>query len=187
LNICTAMEWLAQSVGSPSAELGKGCLRHPLISSAGEPIGAAVVAEADRVLDRDVGRLFCTAMIIHPGDEGERIYSSGPELYPLGGRKPLGGRPWTERVLRERLPHVADGAAAIAEHFPADTVMSRIGCGTFVNLPLVHGGELVGTLNFGDRAGRYGAAELEVAKRIACGLAPGLAAWKAARDARERG
>jgi GAF domain len=55
--------------------------------------------------------------------------------------------PWFEQVVVARQNFVKNTLAEIAEHFPDYELIGRLGCSSVLNIPVVLGGEVVGTIN----------------------------------------
>lgn len=77
----------------------------------------------------------------------QRIYSDDPEPYPVGGEKPVLDNIWTETVLRNQKPFVGNSITALAEVFPDWEKIQSLGLESCLNLPIVIGGSVMGTLN----------------------------------------
>lgn len=77
----------------------------------------------------------------------QRIWSSAPEAYPVGGAKPKRDTAWGRQVLQEQRVFVGEGAAAIRAHFTDHAVILGLGLRSIVNVPVVGRGACLGTLN----------------------------------------
>ncbi|XHC11287.1 GAF domain-containing protein [Labrenzia sp. ac12] len=77
----------------------------------------------------------------------QRSYTSHPEDYPVSGTKPITYDRWFETVHKDRKSFVANTLADIATVFPDYELIGRLGCGSVINLPVVLGDTLVGTVN----------------------------------------
>jgi hypothetical protein len=96
-----------------------------------------------------------TAMRCLPSGEVERVYTSAPQAYPLGGRKPKRDNPWSRQVLERGEPYFANDATGIRSAFADAETIIGLGCGAVINVPVKRGGRVVGTLNFLREAGGY--------------------------------
>ncbi|MCT7378387.1 GAF domain-containing protein [Chelativorans sp. EGI FJ00035] len=76
-----------------------------------------------------------------------RAYTSDPKSYPASGTKPVRQDRWFEQVHDARRMFVANRLADIAKVFPDYALIGALGCGSVINLPVVLGDELVGTVN----------------------------------------
>lgn len=81
--------------------------------------------------------------------EVERLYSSHPDAYPVGGRKQKRATAWGQHVLIEKRVFIGEGDAAIRERFDDHALMRELGVHSIVNVPVVWRGACLGVLNFG--------------------------------------
>ena len=119
---------------------------------------AAFEAAFDQVsafLKARVGHtLFTVSRNLPGGQEVERIYSSLPANYPVGGRNAVDQTEWTRQMERGEC-FVANVPAEFGPHFHnLDTIVSE-GFGAVINIPVSHGGRKLGSLNLLDREGAY--------------------------------
>ena len=67
---------------------------------ASEPQPALLYAAIDALAQDVIGHRLFTLMRVHEASsQVERIYSSNPAAYPVGGRKEKRGTPWSRVVL----------------------------------------------------------------------------------------
>jgi hypothetical protein len=99
-------------------------------------------------------RLF-TAMRYLASGEVERIHTSDPLAYPLGGRKPRRDTPWSRQVLVRGEPYYANDEAGIRFAFEDADKIIGLGLGAVINVPVKDGERVLGTLNFLREAGGY--------------------------------
>jgi hypothetical protein len=117
-------------------------------------------------------RLFTAMRYLPAADEVERVYTTDAAAYPTGGRKLKHDTAWSRQVLIAGEPYFANDEAGIRAAFDdADRILA-LGLGAVINVPVRHGGRVVGTLNFLREAGGY--APTDVPKALA--LAPLAAA-----------
>lgn len=93
------------------------------------------------------------------GFELERIYSSRPELYPVGARKSKRQTTWADRVIRDRQVFVGEGPLAMAAAFD-DQEMAEAGIRSIINVPIVLLDACVGVLNFASDFDRISPAQV---------------------------
>jgi hypothetical protein len=106
------------------------------------------IRAADRLGRELVGHQLLTAMVFDRETMSvQRIFSSRPNEYPVGGRKPKRDTEWGRQVLLEGRRFEGEGDAAIREHFADHAVILGLGLRSIVNLPILIGGNCVGTLN----------------------------------------
>jgi GAF domain-containing protein len=113
----------------------------------GEPL--ALLAAIDGVAAARLRTALFTAMRFDAAAmEVERVYSSDPVSYPLGGRKRKQDTSWGDQVLRRGEVFVGEGTQAIRAAFDdADRILG-LGLRGVINAPVIRRGECLGTLNF---------------------------------------
>ena len=123
---------------------------------------AVATAETDRFavlaegLGATIGHRLFTALRYHCGSgETERFYSSNPDAYPVGGRKPPNPTFWTQHLFVERKPYIGYDADDIRAVFFDHELIASLGCESILNLPVCHKGLVIGTLNLLHGAGWY--------------------------------
>jgi GAF domain-containing protein len=103
-----------------------------------------------------VGVKLFTLMSFDPQTgEAARFYSNMPEAYPVSGTKPFNPTDWSRQVLREQRTFIANDIAGIAEVFYDHELIRSLGCESVINVPVVIGGAVVGTINCLHEAGFY--------------------------------
>lgn len=123
-------------------------------------------------------RLFTLMAIDWARGEAARIYSSHPVEYPVGGRKPLGQMTdWGRVVLEQRQPWIGRTAEDIRWAFFDHALIASLGCESCVNVPVIDGERVIGTMNLLDRAHAYDAAAAARAAPFAALLVPAFRAW----------
>ncbi len=109
---------------------------------------AALFAEIADVAARRLGAGLVTAMRYDaPQQTVERLYSSNPAAYPVGGRKLKRDSAWSRHVLVEHRVLVSAGDGALKEHYTDHATIIGLGLHSCVNIPLVSEKRCVGTLN----------------------------------------
>ena len=100
-----------------------------------------------------------TALDIPPGSasdevvELQRLWSSNPAAYPLGGRKRKPMTPWARQLLHRAEVFIGEGDARLAEVFDDHARIASLGLHAVINVPLLAGGRCVATFNvLGSRA-----------------------------------
>lgn len=117
----------------------------------------ARICRAVETLSREViGHRLFTVMRFDPERlEVERVHSSQPSAYPVGGRKTKKDTPWADHVLRERKIFRANDAAGIRAAFDDHETILGLGLGSVLNIPLVFADRAVGTMNLLHETGWY--------------------------------
>lgn len=141
-----------------------------------EPVGEEAPASAadfvtiGRRAQQRFGWTLFTAMRHLPDSaEVERVHTSDPVAYPLGGRKRKKDTDWSESVLGRGEPHFAADEQGLRASFDDAEKILALGVGAIINVPVRGraGGPVIGTLNFGHRAGVYTPADVGRALELA--------------------
>ena len=96
---------------------------------------------------------------------------SNPQAYPLDGCKRMGPTPWGDLVLERRQCYLARDAEGIRWAFPDHALIASLGLESAINVPVVALGQVLGTINLLDAAGRYRDGDVAVVRSVAAYLA----------------
>ncbi|WP_259460652.1 GAF domain-containing protein [Paraburkholderia sp. BL23I1N1] len=136
---------------------------------------AAIFREVHAVAASTIGLGLFTIMSYDAQREAvERVYTNMPDVYPIGGRKRKHGTAWAKRVLRDLKPFRAETAQGIREAFDDHAVMTGMGLGSILNIPVAYDGVCVGTMNMTHKEGWYTGRHEEMGMLIGSFLAPAL-------------
>ena len=114
-----------------------------------------------------VGAKLFTMTADNPaGGYVRRVYSSDVTAYPILGTKPIVFDEGYRKAREERFVYVANSAEAMRPDFPDLDLIVSLGCGSAINMPIVAGGELLGSVNMLDVEGWYTPERVEAAKRL---------------------
>jgi hypothetical protein len=139
----------------------------------GQP--TAILEAAGEAFSKAVGhRLYTVTLNLAGGREVERIYSTNPEVYAVGGRKPVLPNAFTQQVRKEMKPFLAKTPADFIPLFPDHKTIIGLGLGCVMNLPIIFNGTVLGTVNLLDREGAYDERHIEPAMTIARQILPVL-------------
>jgi GAF domain len=131
-------------------------------------------AALDAALGAVIGHRLFTVLRHHPDSrESERCYTNQPAAYPVGGRKPLTESAWSRQVFGERRPYIGRSAEDIRAVFFDHALIASLGCDSVLNLPVVHGDRVLGTLNLLHEAGWYGEDDIASGTLFAALAVPG--------------
>ena len=97
----------------------------------------------------------------------QRVYSSNPAAYPVGGRKPKRDTEFARRILIERQPLVCEGDDEIRRIFDDHETIIGLGLHSSINAPVAHGDRCVGVLNFLMSAERVTREQVDFATALA--------------------
>lgn len=116
----------------------------------------AAYAALEALVDDTIGITLFTMMELDLGrGVARRTYSNMPEAYPSSGEKPMQPGKWSETVEGRHETFVANSIEDIAEVFADHELIQSLGCESCLNLPIVAGGKLLGTLNCLNVAGHF--------------------------------
>lgn len=128
-------------------------------------------AAVSDLLQQRVGHKLLTVSRVLPDEASvERIYTTRPDAYPVHGRKPRDRTEWTALMERGDC-FVASHPEDFGPHFSDLPAIVRNGLGAVINIPVLDGARMLGTLNLLDAEGAYTGPVLD-----ACIEARGLAA-----------
>jgi GAF domain-containing protein len=127
-----------------------------------------VFAAADRLVAAAIGhRLFTVTGVHHATQEVERLYTSDPVAYPVGGRKSKRNTDWGRIVLAEGRVFVAATPEEVRRHFADHARLAGLGIGAILNVPITAGGCVRGVMNVSHQAGWFTAEDVERGRVIA--------------------
>jgi len=114
--------------------------------------------------------LFTASAITDAGSTFTRIFSSHPDVYPIGGTKSVkeySDPQWVTEVIVNQRPFLGPDKRALRRFFGDSATIERLGCGAIVNVPVVADGSTIGTMNFVAAEGSYDQQSVEGAAVIA--------------------
>jgi hypothetical protein len=124
----------------------------------------------DRVRAEMGVKLFTILAFTDGGQTMQRIYSSHPQQYPVGGRKDVVSAvaaDWVTRCRDEQAPYFGASREDVRRIFTDSALIESLGCGSIINVPIVRHGVCIGALNILDAEGTYSGADIEKALMIA--------------------
>ena len=122
-----------------------------------------------------------------PGDppdevQLQRLWTSDPVAYPVGGRKRKTLTPWTRQLLQRAEVFVGEGDAALAAVFEEQKIIAELGLHSVVNVPLLQGGRCVATFNVLGIRPEWLAHEVATIRLLALLATPWVRRAQAAQD-----
>ena len=120
-------------------------------------------------------RLFTIMRFDAARSEVERVHTTMPAVYPVGGRKAKRDTAWSDHTLRDMKVFRASGADAIRAAFDDHATILSLGLASVLNIPLVLAGRCVGTMNLLHEADWYTAEDEPTGLLISAFLLPVLA------------
>jgi len=114
------------------------------------------------LVDRIIGvRLFTLTTFDIANGTAKRVYSNMPKEYPVSGTKPIEQSAWTNTVIDNHKNFVANNLDEISRVFNDFELIESLGCKSVVNVPIVVGDNLLGTVNCLHRENYYTADRVE--------------------------
>ena len=92
-------------------------------------------------------RLFTVTVLDLPRDVARRAYTSHPVEYPVSGTKPLTRDGWYDYCITGQQTFVANTTPEFAKYFFDHELITSLGLGSCINIPLVEAGQVLGTVN----------------------------------------
>jgi hypothetical protein len=92
-------------------------------------------------------RLFTVTTQDIPAGLARRAWSSMPKEYPVSGTKPLTRDGWYDHCITGQKTFVANTAPEFARYFFDHALITSLGLGSCINIPIVERGEVLGTVN----------------------------------------
>lgn len=119
-------------------------------------------------------KLFTILVCQHEKNLTQRIYTSNPDAYPVGGTKPMTSSPWGDRVVKQGEVYIGCDREDIKNAFFDYELIWSLGCESVINVPIRWRGQTVGTLNLLHQAGYYGDTHVEPVRLMAQLLLPAV-------------
>jgi GAF domain-containing protein len=92
-------------------------------------------------------RLFTITAIDDDAGLARRVYTSHPVEYPVSGTKPLTQDGWHATTITGRQTFVANTPSEFAKYFFDHELITSLGLGSCINIPVHFGGPVLGTVN----------------------------------------
>jgi hypothetical protein len=137
----------------------------------------ALYEAVDALVQEVIGHRLLTIMRVHEATmEVERVHSSNVAAYPVGGRKPKRGTPWSKVVLDKGEVFVASTPDEVRAAFDDYDLIFSLGVGSIMNVPIGYRGRRLGTMNISNEAGWFRDQDAAAGLLIASLLVPALMA-----------
>ena len=119
-------------------------------------------------LTREIVGVKLFTVMTHDGKKGvaSRIFSNMPDAYPVSGTKPANVTDWSRQVIEKKQTFVANDVEGIKAVFDDHELIRSLGCESVINVPIVVGGEVLGTINCLHEAGFYTRDKVEAAEAL---------------------
>jgi hypothetical protein len=121
-------------------------------------------------------RLFTVTSIDNDAGVARRIYTSHPVEYPVSGTKPLTQDGWHDHTVVGRQTFVANTPPEFAKYFFDHALITSLGLGSCINVPVADGTEVLGTVNILAEAGHFTPERLAEYEALVAEALPALSA-----------
>lgn len=85
----------------------------------------------------------------------QRVHSSHPAIYPVGGTKSYGENAWSETTLNRRQIFVVNTIEDMSRTHSDHEQILALGCQSLISIPVVVNGSVIGVLNCLDERDHY--------------------------------
>ncbi len=92
-------------------------------------------------------RLFTVSILDIAQGVARRAHTSHPVEYPVSGTKPLTRDGWYDFCIAGQQTFVANTAPEFARYFFDHALITSLGLGSCINVPIVTAGHVLGTVN----------------------------------------
>ena len=92
-------------------------------------------------------RLFTVSTLDNQAMLARRAYTSHPVEYPVSGTKPVLIDGWHDHCITGRQTFVANTTPEFARYFFDHALITALGLGSCINVPVAHGPNVFGTVN----------------------------------------
>jgi len=129
----------------------------------------------DQALAAAIGHRLFTILAYHPqARESQRVYTSQPAAYPVGGRKPVTDSPWMQQVIHQGQPYIGYQRQDIIDSFYDHELIFSLGCASVLNIPVRWRGQTWATVNLLHQENWYQPSHIPLSRSVAQMLLPAL-------------
>ena len=100
-------------------------------------------------------RLFTVTVQDPANNLARRAFTSHPVEYPTSGTKPLTRDGWYDHVIVGHRTFVANAPPEFARYFFDHALITSLGLGSCINIPVISGTAVLGTVNLLAEAGHF--------------------------------
>ena len=100
-------------------------------------------------------RLFTVTVQDEAAGLARRSYTSHPVEYPVSGTKPLTRDGWYDFCIKGRQTFVANTVPEFAKYFFDHALITSLGLGSCINVPIFGDGAVLGTVNLLAEEGHF--------------------------------
>lgn len=120
-------------------------------------------------------RLFTVTRLEEERALFARVYTSHPVEYPVSGTKPMERDGWYDTTIAGRRTFVANTPPEFATYFFDHALIVSLGLGSCINVPVVDGDRVLGTVNILAEAGHFTPERLAAYEALVAQATPALA------------
>ena len=147
-------------------------LRMVAVAARGPGQPAPIYDALKAALGRVIGHRLFTLMVFDPHNrDAQRLYSSDPRNYPVGGRKAMSKTPWGAKVIDGKTAWIGYSAEDIRWASPDHELIASLGLESALNLPVIYDDRFIGSVNLLHDANWYGPEDVEIGAPFAALLA----------------
>lgn len=121
-------------------------------------------------------RLFTVTTVDEKAGLARRVFTSHPVDYPLSGTKPLTKDGWYDATVAGQKTFVANTPPEFAKYFFDHELIVSLGLGSCINVPVVDGQTVLGTVNILAEAGHFTPDKLAAYEALVAKATPALVA-----------
>jgi GAF domain-containing protein len=119
-------------------------------------------------------RLFTLTGVDHEAALARRVYTSHPVEYPVSGTKPVERDGWYDHTIAARQTFVANTPPEFAKYFFDHALITSLGLGSCINVPVFEDGPVLGTVNLLAEAEHFTPERLAAYDALVAAAAPAL-------------
>lgn len=120
-------------------------------------------------------RLFTVTRLDQDKALFARVFTSHPAEYPVSGTKPMERDGWYDLTIAGRRTFVANTPPEFARYFFDHDLIVSLGLGSCINVPVVAGDVVLGTVNILAEAGHFTPEKLEAYEALVAEATPAMA------------
>lgn len=120
-------------------------------------------------------RLFTVTKLDEARALHARVFTSHPVEYPVSGTKPMERDGWHDHTVAGQRTFVANTVPEFAAYFFDHALIVSLGLGSCINIPVVEGGRVLGTVNLLAEEGHFTPDRVAAYERLVADAGPALA------------
>ncbi len=119
-------------------------------------------------------RLFTVTTVDDTAGLARRLYTSHPVEYPVSGTKPMEKDGWYDMTIAGKRTFVANTPPEFAKYFFDHALIVSLGLGSCINVPVVDGAKVLGTVNILAEAEHFTDVKLAAYEALVAAATPTL-------------